>query len=628
MCGLLFSTNNNQDDFADALRLISHRGPDAFNLLAKDGYNFGHVRLSIIGLDDRASQPITSPDGRFILLFNGEIYNYKELHDQNKLAALFDPLPISDTRELLFHIANFGLRSTRSKCNGMFGFLLYDALEKTVSISRDDGGEKPIYYYLTDNEVIVSSELRCIKHLARKQLHINPVSVKAYLCTGYIPAPLTIFSNAKKLRPGETLKIDLKGNQVCQEEIVRRNYCEVDIAKDFDYADFKKGLFSAVESRIVADVPVAAMLSGGIDSSIVAAVYQRITDRKIHTFNMSFDDETYDEGNSADAIARRIGSKHTRLNFDKFDLLDNVERLATVYDEPFGDPSQLPTYMICQKISNEFKVCLSGDGGDEAMLGYNRHIAAYYLSLFQQFPPFAQRIIKEIFFGRLNGWAWTNPFLQNRNSKISSLQRKLNKLKLVFENNEIWDFYTKATLVHENNSVACAIPFDVIFDKNKCDQIEKLNLVDATAALDSSVYLPDCIFFKVDRASMYNSLEVRAPFLDKRFLAKSRSISYKLKVAKGIGKQPLRMVADDLIGNDLFSSKKKGFGFPTGSLFRGLLNQYIRETYETSWLIRNGYVDAYYYNSLIQRIENFDTTADLPLWNLFAFDNWALKNKI
>ena len=399
MCGIFgyFCLNENKPsklNLIEATNTLKHRGPDNFNFYENENKNYlflGHQRLSIIDLNNSANQPMLSPDKRYVLIYNGEIYNHITLRNFliNNYNTSFKTN--SDTETLLNLIINIGIDKTLEKIDGMFAFCLYDKFNNTITISRDRIGEKPLYFYTHKKFFAFSSDLKSFDKLPAFQKKLNYEAINNYFYLNYIPTPQSIYLNIFKLPQSTFLTINLNKyeykNYNAFEEIKNNHYLKINKYWNNIYIDQNKNSFSnilqntellltkSIDEKLISDVPICTFLSGGVDSSIIATLLSKIN-KNIDTFTVKFDNKEYDESNFAEDISSNLGLKNHKLNITKYEIEDCIPLLSQIYTEPFSDSSQIPTYLITKKIKEHATVALGGDGGDELFGGYNRYL--YY----------------------------------------------------------------------------------------------------------------------------------------------------------------------------------------------------------------------------------------------------------
>lgn len=540
MCGIyLTNLPFNEDTIKSKLKSINFRGPDFIGYKKIDDLKFGHLRLSILDLDERSNQPMVFDD--LTIVFNGEVYNFKDLKEELiELGYTFSTT--SDTEVLLKGFKEWG-EEISSRLNGMFAFAIYSKQNKTIFCSRDRLGVKPFYYYWNNGDFEICSQLRPLSE--NKIIDENAVSI--FLDCTYIPSPFTIFKDVFKLAPGHNLIINL----VAQTIQIKQYWDLTNVTEsNLSYNDAKDELHNllkdAVKIRLQADVPFGSFLSGGIDSALVTSIASKISSSKINTFSIGFEDPKYDESKIAAQYSKILDTNHTETICKPEDFLDMLPKLIEAYDEPFADSSALPSLLLNKTTKQYVTMALSGDGGDESFLGYNHfewvlnfkkilripYIFRYFLSLF---------LIKDIIGKR------TQPF-----------KRILKTKKL--EDFVFGIFIGYNSLLKNRNLDWCKKYFNSI---NKSE-----NSIQKTADLNIKLWLENDSNVKVDRASMAFSVEVRSPFLDYRVIEFARTLPVSYRFENGVRKKILREILEEYIPKEVFNQPKKGFSVPIGSWIR------------------------------------------------------------
>ena len=589
MCGItgvyFFKDNKNVNlsSIKEMTKNLSHRGPDSFGYWSSKENNiyFGHRRLSILDLSTDGDQPMSSSCGRYVITFNGEIYNFIDL--QNDLKKKFDIKfkNKTDTIVLLELISKLGLKKSLEMIEGMFAFGLWDKKEKKLFLVRDRFGEKPLFFYKNPNFVAFSSELKSLSKFPLVDLNISRKSSYYYSMLGYVPAPLCIYENIFKVMPSQVISFSSR-------TIKKTNYYQIpkpELDRKLSYEQCKNELLFTFEESIkkmmIADVEIGCFLSGGIDSSLVALLMQKNSRKKIKTFNVGFNENEYDESNFAKTVAKKIGSQHYDIKVDVDDMLQHVENIANIVDEPFSDSSIIPTFIVSKLAASKVKVVLSGDGGDEIFMGYNRYFfAKKILKLKKSTPEIVRKFISQ-------GISFVPSRIYDRLSRpfqkilgIHGLSHKMTKLSniLNYENNS--DFYKKLNLFDNNILNNTSKDYENIFDK-----YQSIDLIESVQRNDIDYYLPNDILVKVDRASMFNSLEVRSPFLCHKLVNKAFELPINYKLRNNVTKYILKDLLSKFLSKSIIHRPKMGFAIP---IERWISNKKFRETLddifnESSW---------------------------------------------
>ncbi len=566
MCGIFgyLQFNDNMDDAVKlcqgALRTQEHRGPDSTGLwIDKEApVILGHNRLAILDCSSAGQQPMVSSSGRFVITFNGEIYNYIELRKELE-GYDYAFQSSSDTEVLLTSIEHWGLQEAIERFIGMFAFGLWDKKEKKLFLVRDRLGIKPLYYGKFGKTICFASELKPFHYIFKPTLSLNYEAISVFLKRLYIPAPLSIYNEINKVRPGHIVSFRLStDNSLSQEEtffwnihnILPSNKSEssvTDCQEALEHLEFL--LKDSVEKRMRADVPYGAFLSGGIDSSVVVSLMQSQSPKPINTFSIGFDDAKFNEAEYAAKIAKYLGTNHYELYVSNHELLDVIPSISKIYDEPFADHSQIPTIVVSKMARQHVTVALSGDGGDELFCGYDRYLecSSYWKKL--KFLPYGLR--KRI--GAMIQWLCTN-HAGGRRLRMAKLLMSKNSREFYERKTTVWSAPNK--LVNINFELSSTILPTVS---------ESLNPIEEFMLIDAQSYLPDDILTKVDRASMANSLEVRVPIIDHRVVEFAWSLPLELKLFDGVTKWPMRKILSKYLPENMFERSKHGFSVPLAS---------------------------------------------------------------
>lgn len=614
-----------------------HRGPDDSGAWTDEncGVALGHRRLSIIDLSPEGHQPMLSACGRYVIAFNGEIYNFleirKELENSGEAPAWRGH---SDTEVMLAAIACWGIEKALQRFNGMFAFALLDRHECLLYLCRDRVGKKPLYYGWNKNVFLFGSELKALRAYPGWHCEISRNSIALLLRHNYIPAPYSIYKDIFKLLPGSFAVIRTKAIKPGDVPEVVTFWSAKDTAckgmqHPFDGSDEEAVmqldtlLRDAVRLRMLADVPLGAFLSGGIDSSVIVALMQTQSSRPVRTFTIGFHEETFDESRYAKAIASHLNTEHTELYISSRDALNVVPRLPQIFDEPFADSSQIPTFLVSELARRHVTVSLSGDGGDELFGGYSRYLA--HASLWDRISRIPSPLRKAIFHAsnaHTVPWGTIGNFFHGKVRRWmleDYRQRAANMLVA----DSIEAFYYKAVSQTD-------IPHRIATDSRDeltafTDRTKWASLSDVyhkMMYMDSITYLPDDILVKVDRASMGVSLETRVPFLDHRVVEFAWRIPLHLKIRNGKGKWILRKLLTRYVPEALFERPKKGFSVPLEQWLRGPLREWAENLISESRLKDEGFFDS----SLIRQkwdahISNNENWAD-QLWAVLTFQSW------
>lgn len=587
MCGisgLVVKTRSlSHEELDSEIRLITseiaHRGPDGegYYVSQDDGLALGHRRLSILELSELGAQPMKSLCDRYIISFNGEIYNYKDL----RLKLLERGRTFrgsSDTEVLLLYIIEFGLEAALQDLFGMFTFAFFDSLSKELFLVRDRFGEKPLYYFHNDKSLIFGSELSVLQRSICVPKIICKKAVAQFFKLKYIPAPGTIYQNILKLPKNSYVKFHISKSEV--KLVEQKEYFDFteeylnaqkdkDLSFDRSLANLNKVLRQVIEEYTSVDVEYGAFLSGGVDSSLICSIAQDVVKTKLKTFTIGFENKLYDESQFANKVAKHLDTDHHQMILGSDDLLEIVRCLSNVYSEPFADSSQIPTFAIAKFASKSVKVALTGDAGDEIFVGYNRYVYADKIWKLLNLAPQSFRERSHGVVGKLNpNWIESTKLTKKILPNVRYLSDKLSKLQNIYSCKSDIDLYSrlissKYSLSTEDFDVLKLIKFD-----------NRLSYVENMMFADMSLYLVDDILTKVDRASMSNGLECRVPFLDYRVMMASFNMPMKFKLNKNVGKYILKEMLNDYLPRDLFQRPKTGFSFPLGPWLRGDLRDW------------------------------------------------------
>lgn len=620
---------------------LVHRGPDDEGVWVdkETGIALAHRRLSILDLSPAGHQPMVSASGRYVIAFNGEIYNHLDLRAALEkvgagVTALCPWRGHSDTETLLAGFDAWGIRGTIERCVGMFAFAVWDRKERVLTLGRDRLGEKPLYYGWQGASFIFGSELKALKAHPSFRTQINRDALCLFMRHNYIPAPHSIYQDIYKLPPGHLLAV----SAARREPVLEAYWSLTDVAEagcrsPFDAPceevadELERLLKSAIRQQMVADVPLGAFLSGGIDSSTVVALMQAQSDRPVKTFTIGFNEEGYNEAVHAKAVARHLGTDHTELYVTPQQAMDVIPKLPTLYCEPFADSSQIPTFLVSQLARQHVTVALSGDGGDELFSGYNRYVLAQRLwGTLSRVPAWA-RSLAASGIRALSPSVWNSLLgpLQALTSKANrqvNVGDKLHKGAGVLASRRIDDLYL-GLVTHWN-------PDEIVLNGREPATVLNgrplplagLDDVQRMMALDAVTYLPDDILVKVDRAAMGVSLESRVPFLDHRVVEFAWRIPQSLKLRDGVGKWILREVLYRYVPNTLIERPKMGFGVPIDHWLRGPLKDWAEALIAPERLRREGLFDP----TPIQRkwLEHQAGARNWAyyLWDVLMFQAW------
>jgi asparagine synthase (glutamine-hydrolysing) len=621
---------------------LGHRGPDDAGTWcdAQSGFAVSHRRLSIIDLSASGHQPMISASGRWVLAYNGEIYNHLQLRqrlDEEGDAPAWRGH--SDTETLLACIDAWGVDIALERSVGMFAFALWDQQDRSLILARDRMGEKPLYYGRQGDTFLFASELKALRVHPAFRAEVNRDSLTLLLRHNCIPAPHSIYQDIFKLLPGHVMRVsfdDAVNARLTSSapywtlndtvEAGLRNPFSGDITEATDALE--QQLSASIGAQMLADVPLGAFLSGGVDSSSVVALMQAQSDRPIRTFTIGFSEDNYDEAADARAVAEHLQTEHTELYVSPSDAQAVIPSLPSVYCEPFSDSSQIPTFLVSQMARQHVTVALSGDGGDELFGGYNRYLMARGAwSKAQKLPPFARSAVAGVL-GGLRPSTWDRAFdvikpLLPTRMQVTSPGEKAHKLASVLNLPDSHAYFRQLTS-HWTN------PARVVIDAREPDT----RLTDSSAwpevdcfehwmmAMDAQTYMPDDILVKVDRAAMANSLETRVPMLDHRVVELAWRLPLDLNLREGRGKWLLRQVLYRHVPKEMIERPKMGFAIPLDSWLRGPLRDWAEALLNEKRLLAEGFLNPAPIRAMWEEHLGKKRNWQHHLWTILMYQAW------
>lgn len=652
MCGLVGYLNGHGRGNLAAAQLrkmtdgIALRGPDSEGqwLDADSGIALGHRRLAIVDLSPAGHQPMPSARGRYVIAFNGEIYNHLQLRAELERVSMATAWRgHSDTETLLAGFDAWGIQATVERCIGMFAFAVWDKVTQTLTLGRDRLGEKPLYYGWQGTgqnaTFLFGSELKALKAHPAFAAGIDRNALCLLMRHNYIPAPYSIYQGIAKLEPGCLLTVSLAH----PEPKVVRYWSTAEVAVSGCAAPFAGSaehavdalevlLKSAVQQQMVADVPLGAFLSGGIDSSTIVALMQTQSASPVKTFTIGFNETGYNEAVHAKAVATHLGTDHTEMYVTPQQALDVIPRLPTLYCEPFSDSSQIPTFLVSQLARQQVTVSLSGDAGDELFCGYSRYVLADKLwKKISAVPPVGRRWGASLLTGipptRWNALLGPLQGMMPAHLRHANLGDKLHKGASVLASADVAALY-RGLVSHWDDPASVVIggtePPTAL--TGNAPQLAGLDDIQRMMALDTLTYLPDDILTKVDRAAMGVSLETRVPFLDHRVVEFAWKLPQSMKLRDGVGKWILREVLYRHVPKALVDRPKMGFGVPIGDWLRGPLKDWAEALLDESRLRQEGY----FYPAPIRQkwAEHLSGKRNWQyhLWDVLMFQAWLEEN--
>ena len=649
MCGISGFYSKNSFSFNNVILkmnlALSHRGPDRGKIW-KDknaGIVFGHQRLAILDLSTAGDQPMISYSGRYVITFNGEIYNHLEIRRE---LEIINPnikwKSGTDTETLLSAIEILGIKETLNKTVGMFAFAIWDKKNRALTLTRDRMGEKPLYYGWQGEGVnkvfIFGSELKSLKQHPEFRGEISRDSIALQLRHNYIPDPYSIYKNIYKLLPGHYLQL--------KEKDLKKGYtpklinfwsltkCAIEGKKnqlELNGLEIQNNLENllrlSVKQQMVSDVPTGAFLSGGIDSSTIVSLMQSQSNKPIKTFTIGFSKDDFNEAKHAKKIAKHLGTDHTELYFSPKTAMEVIPKLPTIHDEPFSDNSQIPSFLLSQLAKKQIRVALSGDGGDELFCGYNRYKSTNSWSKkFNLIPKKLRtvlansiKLISQDNIDRLSNLLPNLNIITSQGYKIKSIN--------ALEANTLSDLYY-VLLSHWQNPTEAVIGSREpgTFLTKFQPKLPNFNNHQIMMALDQITYLPNDILVKVDRTSMASSIETRVPFLDHRLIEYSWKIPYSLKFRNGKTKWILRKILKNYVPENLTERPKMGFGIPLDDWLRGPLRDWAESLLNEKKLSQEGYFDPKLIREKWDDYISNKNKSYHDLWNVLMFQSWRDEN--
>jgi asparagine synthase (glutamine-hydrolysing) len=633
-------------------RTIAHRGPDDQGVWSDpdSGIGLAHRRLSIVDLSPHGHQPMVSGNGRWVLCYNGEVYNHGDLRAELTAAGRAPDggwRGHSDTETLIECIAVWGLKATLRKSVGMFAFALWDREARELSLVRDRFGEKPLYYGWAQRDFLFGSELKALKAHPRFEAEIDRNALGDFASRGYVPAPRSIYRRVFKLEPGCILTLTQAAAGAPQDTPVQegrpRNGCKLTrywsyrqvVTDGLDQpitdeaealAMLDQVLGRSVRDQSVADVPVGAFLSGGIDSSAVVALYQKHASTPMRTFSIGFEDAQFNEAHHAKAVARHLGTIHSERYVTPGETQEAIPLLPAMYDEPFADSSQIPTYLVSKFAREQVTVALSGDGGDELFGGYNRHVVAPPMwHRVKQLPPSIRKAVAGPL-SRIPARVWnrgagllpgrTQPHVGAKLQKVLRIAAGATRFEDVFASFlDEWSFKPSPVLGRSGERTT----FDLALRAGTPEAVRMMYC-------DAVSYLPDDILCKVDRASMAVSLETRVPFLDHRVAELAARIPLGMKMRGGKGKHILRELLFSQAPRELFDRPKTGFGVPVGAWLRGPLRDWAENLLDEGSMREAGFFNASVIHQRWRDHLSGRVEGTAAIWSILMFEAWRRQD--
>jgi asparagine synthase (glutamine-hydrolysing) len=640
MCGLVGFKSIKEfrklsEDLPAAVSCLHSRGPDDSGLFfdRDSGVGLGHRRLAVLDLSEAGRQPMASDDGKVLIVHNGEIYNFKEI--RKTLEGYGHHFrSATDTEVVLKAYIQWGI-DCLNHFVGMFAFALWDAHENRLFFARDRLGIKPLYYHFRSGILLLSSELKAFMKFEDFEGSLDDEAIPLFLHYQYIPAPKAVFKNTFKLLPGHYGVLergDLKIRQYWEmpesgSGSMKTDACEEDVLEELD-----RILTRSVSERLLSDVPLGALLSGGIDSSMVVSLMQKVNTSPVRTFSIGFKDQNYNEAPWAGKVARYLGTDHTELYVTPKEAMDTIPKLPEIYDEPFADPSAIPTFLVSRLARTHVTVALSGDGGDEQFCGYVRYwITREMQTRFQRLPRLFKRLLAYSIgkipsrFMERSYPVWSR-FVPQR-FQVANFPDKWQKLVPMMDGNSLLDLYRTTICLWSLNEVPLLtgrVLTESIFERT-FQRNQGLPVLSRLMRLDQMTYLPDAMLTKVDRASMSVSLEVRVPLLDHRVIEYVSSLPEDFKYRNGEGKYILKKLLARYVPGELFERPKMGFAIPIDKWFRNELKELLLDYLSTERVKREGLLDYKIVEQKIKEHLSGEMNHQYRLWALVMWEMWREK---
>jgi asparagine synthase (glutamine-hydrolysing) len=624
---------------------LSRRGPDNQGtwINNKNNIALGHRRLSILDLSNKGNQPMHSFSGRYVISFNGEIYNHLEIRKKIQESLLkFSWNSFSDTETLLAGFEIWGIDKTLKECIGMFSIALWDNQEHSLILARDRMGEKPLYYGWINRDFVFGSELKALRLYPKFNNLICKEALKDYLSYNYIPAPRSIYKNIYKLEPSSYIKISNKNYE--KSNIVFKKYWSIEDTIDFGQknqlvddnraiSELETCIKESVSLQMLSDVPIGVFLSGGIDSSIIATFMQQKSSTPIKTFTVGFEEFGFDESLHANAVAKHLGTDHSRLIVTNKDALSIIPQLSEMYDEPFADSSQIPTHLICKSAKEKVTVVLTGDGADEIFGGYNSYnlLPKIWNNISWMPFPFRKFLGNTISLLSIENWNKLGNFIYiftNKNYRQNHIGRKMYSLKKILKNISSFDqFALRLKTVWENPELLIKAESKYLGDDflNNNKSVKSTKFSDIVSPLmykDSISYLPDDILVKVDRAAMFTGLETRVPFLDHRVVSFSWKLPLKMKIRGNQSKWILRQILYKYVPQEILDRPKSGFEIPIDDWLRGPLRDWAENLLDRSRIENDNIFFADPIRKAWEEHLSKKYNYGAKLWSILMFQSW------
>lgn len=645
MCGIVGILSKDHSSrletkISGMVNALPHRGPDdsAFNITLNGKLAFGHTRLSIQDLSAAGRQPLIHEKTGSMLIFNGEIYNFKSLKKDLSKKHKISYKSNSDTEVLLNMLMELGVDDSLKAINGMFAFAFYHKPSDKLYLVRDRLGEKPLYYGLVAGNFVFSSELKAINSSSQNTVNFNIVG--SYLKFGYIPSPYTIYNNIYKLAPGKLIEIDLMQEScfqakelpetdtyICQQKTywsLEATYKNRTMLQDpvEIVESLNQILLKSTKDKLVSDVPIGAFLSGGIDSSLVSALMQSVSSSSIKTFTIGFSDKEFNEAPFAKEVSDHLGTEHYEAILEPNDILELIPKIPHFFDEPFADPSCLPSYLVSKLAREQVTVSLSGDGGDELFGGYNRYIWTKKVFDYQQKIPLFFRKKLSSLLSSISATKLDSAYniLNPSSRRTASVSLKIHKLARLLSKNDAKEIYNDLLAFCPTPEKILAIDTQPGHTPGILDTTD--SFYDYAMLYDQLMYLPEDNLTKVDRTSMTQSLETRLPLLDHRVVEFSWNIPNEFKIYQGTSKWVLRQVLYKYVPQKIIDRPKMGFSIPIRDWLKGPLLVWTEDLLSPDMLKKNDVFNPKEVQQIWQQHKTGKYDNSLALWAILMYQAW------
>ena len=647
MCGIagFFDERGTDSSFANdmgkyMIGALAHRGPDETNVWFdhKKGIILAHSRLSIIDRSSAGSQPMKSGCGRYTIVFNGEIYNHQKLRESIPTNRVYSKWRgRSDTETLLELIVADGLEVALKKLVGMFAFALWDSKHNKLFLARDRIGEKPVYYGKQGSIIFFGSELKSLRRHPEFKAEVNRDALRLFFRHNYIPAPYSIYKDIYKLPPGHYIELTENAEpkpfwQIAEHSLGGNDYS---FQGDHEYLhSLENSLINAVKMQVNADVPVGAFLSGGVDSSLIVALMQEVCDKPVKTFSIGFEERSFNEAAFAREVATYLGTDHYEKYISQKDVIDIIPNLGRVYDEPFADSSQIPSYLVSSMAKEHVTVSLTGDGADELFCGYERYFRTEFLfNTLSYFPgPLLSFAGTGFDVARIQMEKVLDSVCNNSNLNLNNFRNyahRMDRFSQLLKCLSREELYLTINSHHQKlENLVLRTEASEKLETYSSNIFETLPFLEQMMITDLLGYLPDNILVKTDRATMANSLEARTPFLDHRVVETALALPKHLKYKNGSGKICLKELLSRRIPRRITDRPKMGFGVPIGSWLRGPLRDWAEYHLEYGRISEGGYLDADAVSRMWKEHLSGVNYWQYQLWNIIMFELWRENSKL